>query len=522
MAVPSGQMLDPPAGWLPGHFWHDLELEFALHRILLSTLLLFVMLILIGRHFVSERERRRLRTALLVLTFYPVSLPLRALLLSNEYLAGYFYARLGALILCAYGLIAVGVLLLYDALFTRLGVHKILRDVIIIGGFLITTAILLSRSGINLLSIIATSAVLTAVIGLALQDTLGNLLSGIALELEASISLGDWIRVDERAIGRVTEIRWRSTTIQTKAGDLITLPNAIVAKGVVTNFNKGVLQHRQWLRFNAHLRHPPDEVQRVVLECLRGLGNVSQSPPPDCIFESYEDSWARYGVRYRLVDYGPDDPTDSEVRKRIWYALHRAQIEISYPGHNVFVTQLDHARELSKEEHEQERRMAALGRVSFFAPLSDQERRQLVLAMHPLVFGQGETILRAGEAGDSLYLVRSGRVAVQAAAGGIQRTVARIGEGDFFGEMGLLTGEPRRATVVAESEAVECYVIDRGMFQQLLQKKPGLADEIGALLIERVKEMQGWQRELMDEAMRHHLDKSLSLVDRIKQFFGIT
>ena len=106
----------------------------------------------------------------------------------------------------------------------------------------VAMVMLLSRSGVNLLSIITTSAVLTAVIGLALQDTLGNLLSGVAMQLESSIAIGDWIRLDERPIGRVLEIRWRSTMIRTKNDDLVIIPNGLFAKGVITIFGKDGLR----------------------------------------------------------------------------------------------------------------------------------------------------------------------------------------------------------------------------------------------------------------------------------------
>ena len=97
-----------------------------------------------------------------------------------------------------------------------------------------------------------------------------------------------------------------------------------------------------------HLRHPPNLVQKIVREALAGTPNVSTTTPPDCITWRYHESWLEYAVRYRLVDYLPDDSTDSEVRKRIWYALHRENIEMPYPGHNVFMTELSAARAATK------------------------------------------------------------------------------------------------------------------------------------------------------------------------------
>src|SRR5438132_9417467 len=94
--------------------------------------------------------------------------------------------------------------------------------------------------------------------------------------------------------------------------------------------------------------------------------------PYTTLFRS--ESWAEYAVRYRLIDFGPDDPTDSEVRKRIWYALHRENIEIPYPGYNVFMTELNAARVQTKQEHERMRRTELLGRVGILAPLDERAR----------------------------------------------------------------------------------------------------------------------------------------------------
>ena len=108
-------------------------------------------------------------------------------------------------------------------------------------------------------------------------------------------------------------------------------------------------------------------------------------------------------MRYRLVDYGPDDSTDSEVRKRIWYALHRENIEMPYPAYNVFMTELNAARAQTKQERERSRRIDLLGRVGILAPLDDDARLAVSDGLHHVVYGAGEVIIQAGDAGDSLY-----------------------------------------------------------------------------------------------------------------------
>lgn len=513
-------MITSPPGWQVHRLWYDLDLEVHEHQVGIAVACVCLALLMLGRALLPVADRSRVRLAVFFVAVYLLALFVKASLLNIGQEASYEVVHLIASVTLAWAVVGVCGMLAFDLVGTRFGVPKILRDLAVTIASIVTLVMILSRSGVNLLSIITTSAVLTAVIGLALQDTLGNLLSGVALQLESSISIGDWIRVDDRPIGRVQEIRWRSTVIRTKNGDLVILPNSMFTKGVITMFNKDGLENRRWVYFNVHLRHAPNLVQSVVKEALVGTPNLSTETAHDCLLFSFEESYAKYAVRYRLVDYLPDDPTDSEVRKRIWYALHRAGIEIPYPGHNVFVTEMSAERAQAKNERERARRLELVGRVGILAPLVDVERNHIAEGLRHVVFGAGEVILRAGDPGDSLFVIRSGRVAVKICVGAIEKEVATLGEGEFFGEMSLMTGEPRHATVVAKSDT-ECYVIDRALFQQLLQRNATLAEEIGKLLSEREMRNKIDREGLSAEAARVHADHQ-ALLSRIKSFFGLS
>ncbi len=156
--------------------------------------------------------------------------------------------------------------------------------------------------------------------------------------------------------------------------------------------------------------------------------------------------------------------------------------------------------------------------MSLFQPLDEHERETLARALRHELYGKGEAILRAGDAGDSLYVIRSGEVSVRIGVDGLEKEVARLRAGDFFGEMSLLTGEPRHATVVALRDA-ECWIVDRAAFQQILNGKEALVAEIGKLLHERARELKGEQRDLSEEAARMHAERQ-QLLGRIKNFFG--
>jgi small-conductance mechanosensitive channel/CRP-like cAMP-binding protein len=509
-----------PVEAAPEHpFWHYLHQEGAAHREALALASGALLILAVGRALLGKADRVRLRIALLATGFFFLTFPIKALLLALALENAAYGVGLAALIALSWGIIGAGGLIFFDLIGRRFGIAKIFRDVIVTVVSVVALVVVLSRSGVNFLSLITTSAVLTAVIGLALQDTLGNLLSGIAMQLESPFSLGDWIKVDDRSIGKVIEIRWRSTLIQTKNDDLIVIPNAIVTKGVVSIFAKDGLENRRWVYFNVHLRHPPNIVERIVRDALVGTPNVSMQKPPDCITWHYHESWLEYAVRYRLIDYLPDDPTDSAVRKRIWYALHRNNIEMPYPGYNLFLTQLDAQRAHTKSAHEMERRLNAIGKVGFFAPLDSEERELVAHGLVHRVYGANEVLIRAGAEAHDLYILVDGEAAVKIGVDGLEKELATLHGGDFFGEMSLLTGAPRSATVVAKCD-VDCYVLNKAIFKQLLDKNPSLLGEVGRLFSEREVNLKMQRDGLSAEAARQHVEKQ-DLVGLIKSFFGI-
>ncbi len=163
---------------------------------------------------------------------------------------------------------------------------------------------------------------------------------------------------------------------------------------------------------------------------------------------------------------------DSAVRSAIWYALHRAGMEIPFPSRNINVTEMNEDRARRKDDEEYARRVDALSRVDVFRALDAEKIDRLSRRLRMLMFGPGETILRQGDPGDSLYVVRTGAVAVQIGVLGAFKEVATLSDGQFFGEMSLMTGAMRAATVVAKTD-VECYIVDKEAFQEILAGEAG-------------------------------------------------
>jgi hypothetical protein len=372
---------------------------------------------------------------------------------------------------------------------------------------------------VNLGALFTTSAIFGVILGLALQDTLGNVMAGLALQLERDFEVGDWINVGDRSspiVGRIREVRWRATTIITKNGDLMLIPNSAITRATIVNYSRPTTAHRQWINVRVHFRHPPARVREVITEAVRALPFVRADPPADCILHEFKEDASVYSVRYWMDDVQRDDSMDSAVRSAIWYALHRAGMEIPFPSRNVNLTEMNEDRARRKDDEEYARRVDALSRVDVFRALDAEKIDRLSRRLRMLMFGPGETILRQGDPGDSLYVVRTGAVAVQIGVLGSFKEVATLSDGQFFGEMSLMTGAMRAATVVAKSD-VECYIVDKEAFQEILQEKPELAGIISDILARR----QVALGEAPAQSVVPTAAQKSQLMTKIGAFFGI-
>jgi small-conductance mechanosensitive channel/CRP-like cAMP-binding protein len=428
--------------------------------------------------------------------------------------------------ICLIQLLAVAV---FVVLLPRVGFEtsRIMRDVMVSVASLVAIFSIASRAGLNLSGLIATSAVLTAVIGFGLKDTLGNVIGGLSLQTDKSIGIGDWIKVGE-VVGRVVDVRWRYTAVETRNWETLIVPNSVLTteKVMVLGRRRGQpVQLRRWVWFNVDFRTSPAEVARVVVEALTQapILHVAADPPPHCVLMDLHESYARYTARYWLTELAFDDGTDSVVRNRIYFALKRAGITFSIPAHAVFLTEESTQREERKDREEQGHRLEALDRVDLFRPLTAEDRQQLAGSLFYAPFVTGEVLTRQGAEAHWLYLIVKGQVSVHVKSDeGLEKEVARLGAGDFFGEMSLMTGALRSATVVALTP-VECYRLDKTAFQQVIRERPAIAEPVAEILARRRTELIAVRENLDQEAQRRHFAAAKSdLLGRIRDFFGLS
>jgi CRP-like cAMP-binding protein len=216
-----------------------------------------------------------------------------------------------------------------------------------------------------------------------------------------------------------------------------------------------------------------------------------------------------------------NDPTDALVRSRIYSALRRADIPLSIPAQSVFVTEESEPRRERKRSEEIERRVKALQHVELFHRLTDEERKELAGRLKVAPFVRGEALTKQGAEAHWLYMIIKGDAEVQVAVNGTSEKVASLGEGDFFGEIGMMTGEPRRATVIAQTDVL-CYRLDRDSFKDIITSRPEIAEDISHILARRRVELEAVLEELNEEAIRLRMrNAQTAFLDRIREFFRL-
>lgn len=365
---------------------------------------------------------------------------------------------------------------------------------------------------VNLGALFTTSAIFGVILGLALQDTLGNFFAGISLQADRPFQVGDVITVGaQRHTGVVEEISWRAIKIRTFANHVVLIANSNAAREPIEVCPRDNLNARL-VFFNTLYTDSPAKTIHVVREAVRETDNVSEKITPIVRIRDLGDNGVDYEVKYWLIDYAKYNDTDALIRQRIWYAFRRAGLNFAFPTRTLHIERR-HGVEL--RDGDGGAIAERLSAVDIFAPLSADETTMLAQAAVSHVFAPGETVIRAGDPGSSMFVVHKGRVRVQVSENGRARTVATLNEGDFFGEMALFTGEPRTANVLALEET-EVLEIGHAAMKRVFDTNPDLVESLSFIMAER---RQGLASQTDAANTSAH---SAGIISAIKRFFGLS
>jgi small-conductance mechanosensitive channel/CRP-like cAMP-binding protein len=398
-------------------------------------------------------------------------------------------------------------------------IHDIVQGVVYVLAILIT----LRAAGVEPGSLLTTSALLTAVVGLSLQDTLGNLFAGLSIQAQRPFEVGDWIQIDSdnRFIGRVIEINWRATTVLTLEHVELIIPNGALAKTPIKNFTKPSPLSRRTIEVVAPYDASPRKVEAALLQALWSAPGVLTEPPPFVLMPKFADSGIAYHLCYFIDDFARRDRVDTLVRQRIWYSLRRAGIELPFPTTTVHVAESSAEARAHEKRRQEARRLEALRGVDFLASVPPPLLERLAALSETCEFAAGEVILRQGDPGQELYIVLSGEVSVLVGrTGGSTAEVARLGPGKFLGEMSLMTGERRSATAQA-IEDCEVVRVSKDAFHDILAAAPELAERITKVLIERQMQIDENVSARRARPEAEAAARTVQLLDKVRKFFSL-
>lgn len=357
------------------------------------------------------------------------------------------------------------------------------------------------------------STILGIVVGLALQDTLGNLFAGIALQADQPFQVGDVINIqNNRWTGVVEQVSWRGVKIRTFQNKIVVISNAILGREFIEVAPRDNL-NANLVFFNTLYSASPAKTSHLIREVVRQVENVSPKIRPVVRIRNLGDNGIDWEVKYWLEDFSRINETDALIRQRIWYAFQRENIHFAFPTRTLYIEKQGLEPDFTESVNEIFER---LSEVSLFAPLTDEETHQIAEMVEAKIFTSGEKIVRRGQEGNSMFVIHRGSVKVQINEDGRIKVLRTLNEGEFFGEMGLFTGEPRTATVVAQEET-EVLEIKQTCLKPILEANPELVERFVDIIEERRANLTevNSQKSVDPQAAKKGMFNS------IRKFFGL-
>ena len=361
-------------------------------------------------------------------------------------------------------------------------VHEVVALLILV---IVVMLVLTFIYEIKIPGLLAGSGILAVMLGLAMQDTLGNIITGLGLHFEKPFKPGDWLILDNRH-AEVIEINWRSTRLRTNDDIHLDIPNNQIARSTIVNLSYPTRVHAMRLTVGVDYQAPPNLVKDLLVQAAGDVVGVLREPPPKVFLNSFGESAVIYEVKFWLDDQARFNDIMDAIRTNIWYGLDRARIKIPYP---IRTLQFEPARATNTPADLGAAR-AVLDRQPVFQCLDEAQRDNLLARARLLRFGRGEKIIRQGQDGSSMFILLNGEVEVVVSGRQGPARVATLRGGDCFGEMSLLTGEQRSATVTAGTDC-EVVEIDKLNLGETLKDKPALLEALSDLLARRRLENEG-------------------------------
>src|SRR5438128_483184 len=392
----------------------------------------------------------------------------------------------------------------------------------IVGGiiFLVVLLFVLSygyHAQAQLNGLLACSGVVAIIVGFAGQNLFAGIIGGISIQINRPYKVGDWLQVGER-FAEVMEINWRSTRLRTNDGIYLDIPNNEMVGHAIVNLHYPTEVHAMRIRVGVEYKNRPNRVKDALFRAASSADGVLAEPKVKVFLVDFAEFAVIYEIKFYMGNHSRINEINDAVRTNVWYELKRQGITIPFPIRTLHVerkaarpVQEDHAEALS-----------ILRGEPLFGCLSEEQLNQLVKQARLNIFGRGEPVSEEGSPGDSMFVLFRGAANVFVSKNGSTIQVATLNAGDCFGEMSLLTGEPRSATVRADGD---CYVMEIGkpIMAEVLRDAPGCLEKLSELLAQRKMETEGIVREAAstDERASKQSEYTATFMRRLRTFFQL-
>ena len=412
---------------------------------------------------------------------------------------------------------------LWDAYFEQrkqTPIPKLLREMAALFIFLIALLIVLSfgyHAERELKGLLAGSGIAAVILGFAGQNILGGLVAGISLQISRPYRVGDWLRVGEN-YGEVMEINWRATRLRTNDNIYVEVPNNEIIKQTIINLHYPTGLHAMRMRVGVDYNVPPNRVKDALFRAANSAENVIKDPRPKIFVVEFGEHAVTYEVKYYINNHALFNEASDAIRTNIWYELKREKIPIPFP---IRTQHLERRRARPIQEGQDEAR-AILRGEQLFQCLSDEQIEGLLARSSLNHFGRGERLIEEGATGDSMFVLLRGTANVSVSQNGSAIRVGSLHSGDCFGEMSLLTGERRTATVRADGD---CYVLEIGkpVMGEIIRQSPACLNQLSELLAKRKLETEGIVKDasaLQGETAKQR-EYSATFLKRLRTFFEL-
>ena len=364
-------------------------------------------------------------------------------------------------------------------------------------------------------SLLASTGVIAMIIGLAVQINISNIFSGIALAMEKSFSLDDWVKVGNYDEAKVIGMNWRTTQFRKRDNTTMLIPNSEVGNASIINYQQDGNRYELLIRIHVDPVHEPERVIKIVLDALNTSPYVLKENKPLCRFTGYTEWSGEYVAIAILKDYAMKKIQKGEIVKHIWKELHRTGIKQAINIREIHVIRGEKKRGAKRTDI-----LSFIKGVDIFRDLPKEAKLYLSQCLSYRHYKPGETIVKDGDVGNSLFIIVEGFVSVMVKAGGGEYIETnRIGAGNYFGEMALLRGSPRTANIIAISSTVVCEITQEDI-AKFVEKRPEIKTAFNKNLTQRIKENKTKIKE--HRVVKQKQKKSnQEFHKKIMKFFGI-